>query len=169
MYASQLFPVIVPFRAISPVPRLNQRHCLIAVPPVAAPILGGRIAIPLLLLIAALLLVQPSAGESGTWTETGTMDTERKRRTATLLPSGKVLVAGGYTSIGGYFNRTELKDPAAECGQRRAAWEPNAMHDDQRRRGIGERVGRSARPHRFKMTRVATDAVVLQFCQESHL
>ena len=57
-----------------------------------------RIAIPLLLLTAGLFLVQPCAGQSGTWEETGSLATGRSDHTATLLPDGHVLVAGGVDS-----------------------------------------------------------------------
>ena len=68
-------------------------------------ILVRQITFPLLLLAAGLLLVQPCAGEGGTWTATGSLATARYLHTATLLPSGKALVAGGA-------NRAELYDPA---------------------------------------------------------
>ena len=58
------------------------------------------------------MLVQPCAGQSGTWTATGSLATARFRHTATLLPNGKVLVAGGY-DIGSYLASAELYDPAS--------------------------------------------------------
>jgi N-acetylneuraminic acid mutarotase len=39
---------------------------------------------------------------TGTWSATGSMSTPRQGPTATLLPSGKVLVAGGFPIIYGY-------------------------------------------------------------------
>jgi hypothetical protein len=46
---------------------------------------------------------------SGTWTATGSMNTARYGQSATLLPNGKVLVAGG----GGGVNSAELYDPVS--------------------------------------------------------
>jgi len=46
---------------------------------------------------------------SGTWMATGDLGTARYEHTATLLPSGKVLVAGGYPGI----VSAELYDPAS--------------------------------------------------------
>jgi len=70
-----------------------------------------RIGFPLLLLGAWLVLVQPSAGQSGTWTETGDLITARWDHTATLLPDGMVLVAGGKNNVP--LASAELYDPAS--------------------------------------------------------
>src|SRR5262249_15960105 len=43
------------------------------------------------------------------WTATGSMGTGREFHTATLLPNGRVLVAGGYN--GSYLSSAELYDP----------------------------------------------------------
>ena len=48
---------------------------------------------------------------TGRWSATGTMRQSRVHHTATLLPNGKVLVAGGY-GFGGFRRSAELYDPA---------------------------------------------------------
>jgi len=48
---------------------------------------------------------------TGTWTATGSMGTTRSWHTATLLPNGKVLIAGG-TGNTGVLSSAELYDPA---------------------------------------------------------
>ena len=51
---------------------------------------------------------------SGTWNGTGSLAVARYDHTATLLPNGKVLVAGGYNdAAGGYLSTAELYDPAS--------------------------------------------------------
>ena len=49
---------------------------------------------------------------SGTWTATGSLNTARYDHTATLLPNGKVLVAGGYNAAAA-LSSAELYDPAS--------------------------------------------------------
>ena len=49
---------------------------------------------------------------TGTWSNTGGLNTGRYLHTATLLPSGKVLVVGGYKDFSGYLSSAELYDPA---------------------------------------------------------
>jgi photosystem II stability/assembly factor-like uncharacterized protein len=49
---------------------------------------------------------------TGTWTNTGTLNAPRSGQTATLLSSGKVLVAGGFLA-NSELNTAELYDPAA--------------------------------------------------------
>jgi N-acetylneuraminic acid mutarotase len=55
---------------------------------------------------------------SGTWTLTQTMHANRTWHTATLLPDGRVLVAGGYGVDGagadGVLNSAEIFDPASQ-------------------------------------------------------
>jgi hypothetical protein len=72
-----------------------------------------RIVLPLLLLGTGLLFVQPCAADSG-FTATGSLATPRSSHSATLLPNGKVLVAGGLAS--NFFSAlgsAELYDPAS--------------------------------------------------------
>ncbi|XXF80164.1 kelch repeat-containing protein [Myxococcaceae bacterium GXIMD 01537] len=49
---------------------------------------------------------------TGTWGATGSMTEPRRDHTATLLPGGKVLVAGGYEYTDGDLATAELYDPA---------------------------------------------------------
>jgi Kelch motif protein/galactose oxidase-like protein len=65
----------------------------------------------LLLLGAGLLLAQPCRGASIGFERTGSMGTARSSFTATTLPNGKVLVAGGYLASAGLAS-AELYDPA---------------------------------------------------------
>jgi hypothetical protein len=49
---------------------------------------------------------------NGTWTATGSLNTAREQHTATLLPNGMVLVAGGQGSSGNLLTSAELYNPA---------------------------------------------------------
>src|SRR5207247_947693 len=49
---------------------------------------------------------------SGTWSVTGSLNTGRDSHTATLLPNGMVLVAGGVNNSS-YLTSAELYDPAS--------------------------------------------------------
>ena len=49
---------------------------------------------------------------TGMWTATGSMSTARNEHTATLLPNGQVLVAGGQGCYLGPCASAELYDPA---------------------------------------------------------
>jgi N-acetylneuraminic acid mutarotase len=51
---------------------------------------------------------------TGTWKATGALRAARHAMTATLLPSGKVLVAGGATAASDALNSSEIYDPATK-------------------------------------------------------
>jgi Galactose oxidase, central domain len=60
------------------------------------------------------------------WTLTGSLGIARHSHTATLLPSGKVLVAGGYNSGGAALISAELYDPVTGTWMATGAWAPHA-------------------------------------------
>jgi hypothetical protein len=68
--------------------------------------------------IASVALGAPSGAfqsedANGSWTTTGSLDTARFEHTATLLPNGMVLVAGGLDGSGTLLASAELYDPAS--------------------------------------------------------
>ena len=128
MYDSIQLSKTASFRTTSQVTRPNDnkaagnRVCaLIAGLRPAGLILARRIAFPLLLFGAALVLIQPCSGQSGTWTATRSLaNAGFNIETATLLPNGKVLVAGSYPVVVdhpyphvSYVASAELYDPAS--------------------------------------------------------
>ena len=67
-----------------------------------------------LVLLASFAIIQvAAAGTLNTWSPTGELSTARDGHTATLLPSGKVLAAGGIDSNGDEIASAELYDPAS--------------------------------------------------------
>ncbi|MCQ4166627.1 kelch repeat-containing protein [Tahibacter harae] len=73
---------------------------------------GRLFALLLLLLLPMLALAVPD-----TWGPAPSLSTPRRAHTATLLPSGKVLVIGGIT-IGGALRNTDIYDPVAHTWTR---------------------------------------------------
>ena len=62
-----------------------------------------------ILVALALSLALPQAAlAANTWTGTGSLGTPRYHHTATLLPNGKVLVAGGEDSLSHFNSSAEL-------------------------------------------------------------
>src|SRR5436190_3650209 len=62
--------------------------------------------------VAGMSAATATAQTPGTWTATGSLNTGRFRHTATLLPNGMVLVAGGHANEAP-FASAELYDPAS--------------------------------------------------------
>src|SRR4029453_11829879 len=63
--------------------------------PATTSIFTRRTTLLLLFMGAGLTLVQPCAGAAFQWEQTGSLAIKRNSHTATLLPNGKVLAAGG--------------------------------------------------------------------------
>jgi len=62
--------------------------------------------------LVAFTSASDALAQGSTWAATGSLNTARVRHTASLLPNGMVLVAGGVDSSG-FFNSAELYDPAS--------------------------------------------------------
>ena len=62
---------------------------------------------------ALFFLGGPATGQAADWTLTGAMSTSRAGQTATLLPNGKVLAAGGITASDQVTNTCEIYDPTS--------------------------------------------------------
>jgi N-acetylneuraminic acid mutarotase len=65
----------------------------------------------LLVTVQLAILAHASAQTSGTWTNTGSLNTARADHTTTLLPNGQVLVAGGENAVG-VLASAELYSPS---------------------------------------------------------
>jgi hypothetical protein len=74
----------------------------------------GSIVLPFLLFAVASLPFGAIAQSIGTFTFTGNQTSQRQFHTATLLPNGKVLLAGGFAIISGWpaWASAELYDPS---------------------------------------------------------
>jgi subtilase family serine protease len=71
----------------------------------------GRLVCIFVLILLQALLVWAMPASAGFWTPTDSMDIRRWGHTATLLPNGRVLIAGGL-GTSGYLSSAELYDPA---------------------------------------------------------
>jgi N-acetylneuraminic acid mutarotase len=65
------------------------------------------------LVVAFLMVLSPAAGQADTWFPAAPLTPTREGPTATLLPDGKVLFAGGYTALGN-VDLAEVFDPASD-------------------------------------------------------
>src|SRR2546430_10173802 len=72
-----------------------------------------RIALVVTVIIAATAATAWPVQAGGTWKPTGSMTTARYDHTATRLPGGRVLVAGGFDISTGYLASAEIYDPAS--------------------------------------------------------
>ena len=101
-------------------------HALIAALRPAFSILARRIALPLLFLGAALALIRPCAGQSGTWTPAGSSPPHAifTQRRCWLTERS---LSSGSGEDGQDLSTAELYDPEVELGQPLAASAPNDL------------------------------------------
>ena len=96
-------------------------HSIIAGLRPANSTLARKLAFPLLFLGTGLMFMQPCAGAPFDFEATGSMASVRDEHTATLLPNGKVLVAGGSAGCCDILASAELYDVGLGFS---SAWQP---------------------------------------------
>ena len=74
--------------------------------------LRGFVAVVALAMAGVLLLAPPALSAPDAWMATGSLNTAREDQTATVLPNGKVLVAGGSEFNGPALASAEVFDRA---------------------------------------------------------
>src|SRR5439155_9542288 len=74
--------------------------------------LGTRVHLIVSVTIALLIVGALPAAARVAWTPTGSMAPTRTAHTATLLPDGRVLVAGGLKKSYSYLASAQIYDPA---------------------------------------------------------
>ena len=84
-------------------------HAAVLLPNGKVLVAGGRTGEYDTTTLASAELYDPA---TNTWTYTGSLNTARAFHTMTLLPNGKVLVAGGSDAFDGLISSAELYDPA---------------------------------------------------------
>ena len=89
----------------------RDKHTATLLPNGKVLVAGGGICIQDPCITSSLASAEIYDPSTGTWTYTGSMNTARSGHTATLLPNGSVLVAGG-TDTNGLLASAELYDPA---------------------------------------------------------
>ncbi len=72
---------------------------------------AGSLVLGLMLAVPGMLAPFSAYAAGSPWSAAGTMAQAREWHTATALPDGKVLIAGGY-GPGGLLSSAELYDPA---------------------------------------------------------
>src|SRR5262249_4194197 len=77
-----------------------------------APVVTALLLLTLLTPWSASHTAVSAANGSGLWVPTGSMHTARYKQTATLLPDGRVLVAGGSGASCGPIASAEVYDPS---------------------------------------------------------
>ena len=96
--------------ATGPLNRARGGHTATLLPNGKVLVAGGAVGnYPNVTNLSSAELYDPVAG---TWTLTGALHTARGDDTATLLPNGKVLVAGGITGTTNILSSAELYDPS---------------------------------------------------------
>src|SRR5271167_3577105 len=79
---------------------------------IACRAIHGAMTMTAVIAAVVALALAPAPARAGTFSLTGEIDPARQYQTATLLPNGKVLVAGGYGSGGvGWLIDCQLYDP----------------------------------------------------------